>query len=82
MINGINVSNPSQSFTRQEWAALGKGCDIVRQLHECNASHGRGPGHGSAGHGANEHHVAAVETDDANMTAQSSLTNEHNEHGG
>ena len=42
----------SHSFTRQEWEALGDGCNIVQQLREQNQNggHGWGPlGHGRGG---------------------------------
>ena len=52
MINGVDISNLSHLFMRQEWEALGDGCNIVQQLRECNQStgHGQGPpGHGRGG---------------------------------
>jgi hypothetical protein len=87
-INGIDISNPSRSFTRQEWEALGDGRNIVRQLRERNQSTGRGRGPSGRGGGSRsnnntERSVAAVETDDTNTAANSSLTtSEHIDCGG
>ena len=88
-INGTDISNPSHSFTRQEWEALGDGHNIlVRQLCERNQSggHGWGPsGHGGGGRSNNntECSVTAIETEDTNTAANSSLTtSKNNDHGG
>ena len=75
-INGIDISNPSHSFTRQEWEELGDGCSIVHQLCEQNQNGGHrwGPsGHGGGGQNNNNRNAVLVQLKPRTQTLQQTL---------
>ncbi len=74
-INGVDISNPTRSFTRAEWASLGDKRDLVRKLREQYQS---GRGRGKAGRGDNEHKVATIKTEEPT----SPIINDTNDRGG
>ena len=71
-INGIDISNPNRSFTRQEWASLGEGRELVRQLREKKQGTGRGN---------KERSVAAATTDKTKIEEASLASDKGGRHG-